>query len=87
MKGIYRGPPHYWNHYSLVPREKYYYSYYGTYGPDTDLSMYEPIAEDTIQIQSNNIENFSTSGNQNNYGTMIMCLALAWILLKLLKLI
>ena len=45
-KGIYVGPPHYWHRYALNPRERYYYGYYGVYGPHTDLRHYEPIHEE-----------------------------------------
>lgn len=45
-KGIYRGPPHYWHHYALNPRERYYYGYYGMYGPYVNPNFYEPINEE-----------------------------------------
>jgi hypothetical protein len=29
----YTGPQHFWHTYALNPREKYYFGYYGMYGP------------------------------------------------------
>lgn len=77
----YQGPSHYWNHYSLVPREQYYYGYYGTYGPHTDLSMYEPIGESN-SITGNKIESFIGSSNYSFFN-IVVCIVLAWIFLKL----
>jgi len=44
-KAVYKGPPHYWHWYALNPREKYYYSYYGYYGPSVMNQYYQPIVE------------------------------------------
>lgn len=52
-KGIYKGAPHYWYQHSLVPRERYYYGYYGMYGPWTDKSKYKPIVEGDYPLQEN----------------------------------
>jgi len=46
QKGIYVGPPHFWHQYALNPRERYYYSYYGMYGPYIDPLHYKPIQEE-----------------------------------------
>lgn len=83
MKGIYRGPLHYWNQYSLVPREQYYYGYYGMYGPYTDLSKYEPVDEDgddTVKT-SMSVENFC--GSNSSFGSILLCLVFAWLILRL----
>jgi len=77
MKGIYKGPSHYWHQYSLVPREQYYYGYYGMYGPDTDLSMYKPIESPS----NSNIENFCGS----NMSSWVLYVLLAMLVLRLLK--
>lgn len=85
MKGIYKGPQHYWHEYSLVPREKYYYGYYGMYGPYTDLSMYEPVEE------LSNIKSENTTKNQDcgcseapTLLSSIIYFAIAWCLLRLI---
>jgi hypothetical protein len=90
LKAIYRGPPHYWNHYSLNPRERFYYGYYGMYGPQIDMKDYEVI-EDS---QDKQIENFgcecvfnknSTNGGCNitqNLLWIIIIVALIMIYVK-----
>ena len=80
MKGIYKGPQHYWNQYSLVPREKYYYSYYGMYGPDTDLTVYSPVEEVS---HTHTIENFCGI-NSSSFLSGILYIIIAWFLLKFL---
>ena len=87
MKGIYQGPPHYWHQYSLVPREQYYYSYYGMYGPHTDLSMYKSVGENVGHTQT--IENYcGCNGSDGSNGfsllTIILYIIFAWFLLRLL---
>ena len=39
----YQGPQHYWNQKSLVPKEKYFYGYYGMYGPEINKNMYKNV--------------------------------------------
>ena len=49
----YTGPSDYWNDYSLNPRERYYYGYYGTYGPWVDKSMYTSVGGgDSMNLSS-----------------------------------
>lgn len=80
MTEQYQGPPHYWYRHSLVPREKYYYGYYAYYGPDTDLSMYKPIGENSV-ASANTVENFSSN---SPLLSSIGCIILVWVLLRLL---
>ena len=55
----YSGPWHYWNHYSLNPRERYYYGYYGMYGPHTDKSLYTPVGgNDTLFLRNQNAKDY-----------------------------
>ena len=54
-KAIYKGPTHFWNWYTLNPREKYYYGYYGSYGPSVNPKYYKPLKLDNyIETFDNN---------------------------------
>lgn len=56
LKAIYRGPSHYWHTYSLTPRDRFYYGYYGMYGPQVHLQDYEIIEDDENKV--NKVEGF-----------------------------
>ncbi len=82
-KGIYVGPPHFWHRYSLNPRERYYYSYYGMYGPHTELSNYAPIKEefrwsDGCHDNKTLVETAVGVGGATMIGTMIYMI-LIWL--------
>lgn len=81
----YQGPLHYWNHRSLVPREQYYYGYYGTYGPHTDLSLYKPVGSTSLPSMSH-MENFSGGCSlcSTPFWKFVLCIFFAWFLLKLI---
>lgn len=76
-KAIYRGPWHYWNKYSVNPRERYYYSYYGMYGPYVNSDHYEPIHEGMEQ------HNESVSNTKNGMNQMMN---LGWYVIVFLAL-
>ncbi len=91
-KGIYVGPPHFWHHYALNPRERYYYGYYGMYGPDTDLSQYEPIKEefrwsDGCYDNKTVVEAALEFGSLTMIGTIIYMLTMLLVVTCVLKLV
>ena len=75
-KGQYCGPQHFWNDHALNHREKYFYSYYGSYSPYTNLKYYKPLeSHNSLPFQ---MEPFcgmlNNENNENNdYTLYILC--------------
>lgn len=82
----YTGPLHYWNARSVNPRERYYYGYYGSYGPQVDLSLYTPInGVDTFDLSTDvcvcAMEGFDGCGCGGGWGMWFVWLFIALLIM------
>jgi hypothetical protein len=66
----YTGPQHFWHTYALNPREKYYFGYYGMYGPFSGPRTYYEDASVPCFGSSGGCNESFQSGEGGNFGLL-----------------